>query len=352
METLFEDLVNEIVTDSKNNEIIPETDSAENLPANHKTNYGEANVEKKGGQRRGVWKRIRVRPIDGFETAESQNYGQQYINHIPNVDEKEGKFDKVKQFDSDVTSTAEVITSKVEMETTTPLAEPDPHTEISAVSDIETTSSTTTTESASSTTTTESESILTTEAATEAPIEISSTSIPEDQSNMLTTIRPIESKIEDTTKHIYDQNDALATEHYTETPFYDDNDTERSFTQTQDENREEDQEPQSSNIFSEVKQKLTDLFTIDNDYDYQENNLPLKMQQYTTIERNKSLNQITDDEVDKKSIKPLEAVTESSFHRNLMDSVIYATSTSTEVSHETEICYRGRCIKTDKKLKT
>lgn len=37
------------------------------------------------------------------------------------------------------------------------------------------------------------------------------------------------------------------------------------------------------------------------------------------------------------------------FHKNLMKSVIYATSTSTRVTHDTEICYRGRCIRTDKK---
>lgn len=330
METLFEDLVNEIVSDSKKNEIVHETENSENLPANHKTGLTESNVEKKA-QRRGVWKRIRVRPLDGFETAESQNYGQQYINHIPNVDVKEEQFEKVKQFDLGVTSTMEVITSKVEIESTTPLAELEIHTEVST----------------SSSTTTESESISTTEAVTEAPIEVTTTMIPED---ILTTIRSVESKIEETTKHA----DAQVTEHYTETPFYDDYDTERMFTEAQNENREDDQEPQSSNIFSEVKQKLTDLFTIDSDYDYQENNLPLKMQKYTTIERNKSLNKIQDDESDKKSIKPLEVVTEatSSFHKNLMDSVIYATSTSTEVSHETEICYRGRCIKTDKKLKT
>lgn len=347
METLFEDLVNEIVTDSKKNEIVPETEHLENLPSNHKSNFAEPNIEKKG-PRRGVWKRIRVRPIDGFETAESQNYGHQYINHIPNVDVKEEKFEKVNQFDSGITSTStmEVITNKVEIETTTPLIELEPHTEISVASENESTFSSTTTES---------ESISTTEATTDAPIDISTTIVPDDQSNILTTIRPMESKLEETTKHANDQNDAQVTEHYTETPLYEDYDTERIFTETQNENREDDQEPQSSNIFSEVKQKLTDLFTIDNDYDYQENNLPLKMQQYTTIERNKSLNKISDDEFDKKSEKPLEAaVTEAtfSFHKNLMDSVIYATSTSTEVSHETEICYRGRCIKTDKKLKT
>lgn len=344
METLFEDLVNEIVTDSKKNEVIPDTESASSLP-NHQTNFAESNVEKKG-HRRGVWKRIRVRPLDGFETAESQNYGQQYINHIPSVNAKE---EKIKQFDLPLTTSAyEAVTSKFESETTTPSpTELESHTEVSVVSEVD--------PGTSSSTTTESESTSTTEVATDSPIEISTTVVPDDQ-NILTTTRSTDTKIEDTTKHVFDQNDAQATERVTESPYnYDDYDTERVFTEIQ--NREDDQEPQSSNIFSEVKQKLTDLFTInDNDYDYQENNLPLKMQQYTTIERNKSLlNQISDDEGNKKAAKqPLDVVTEatSSFHKNLMDSVIYATSTSTEVSHETEICYRGRCIKTEKKPKT
>lgn len=345
METLFEDLVNEIVTDSKKNELIPETENAENLPANHKTSFAESNAEKKA-QRRGVWKRIRVRPIDAFETAESQNYGQQYINHIPNVDVKEEKSEKIKHFDLGITSTMEVMTSKNDIETTTPLVELEPQTEVSVVSE---------NDSASTSTTTELEITSTTEAATEAPIEITTTIIPEDHSNILNTVQTIESHLDDTTKHAHDQNDAQVTEYYTETPYYDDYDTERIFTETQHENREDDQEPQSSDIFSEVKQRLTDLFAVNNDYDDQENSLPLRMQQYTKIDRNKSLNKISDDENDKKLTKPLEAVTTeatSSFHKNLMDSVIYATSTSTEVSHETEICYRGRCIKTDKKLKT
>lgn len=346
METLFEDLVNEIVTDNKKNEILPEeTDNSDSVSNNRKTNLVESNTEKKG-HRRGVWKRIRVRPIDGFETAESQNYGQQYINHIPNVDVKE---EKIKQFDFAITTTMEAVTSKVEIETTTttPSTELEQHTEPSAVSENDNTSSSTTTEA---------EIVSTTEAATEAPVEITTIIVPEDQSNILTTVRPVDTKVEETTTHHnHDRNDAVVTERITDLPLYEDYDTERIFTETQSENREDDQEPQSS-IFSEVKQKLTDLFTIDNDYDYQENNLPLKMQQYTTIERNKSFNQIPSDEGDKKPVKSTDEppVTEASslFHKNLMDSVIYATSTSTEVSHETEICYRGRCIKTDKKLKT
>jgi len=36
-----------------------------------------------------------------------------------------------------------------------------------------------------------------------------------------------------------------------------------------------------------------------------------------------------------------------SFHKDLMEHVVYATSTSTKVTSETEICYRGRCIRSE-----
>lgn len=331
METLFEDLVNEIVTDNKKNEILPEeNENLNSLASNRKSTVAESSAEKKG-PRRGVWKRIRVRPHDSFETAESQNYGQQYINHIPNVDVKE---EKIKHFDFGV-ATVETITSKDEIDTT--IVPTDQHTERSAPeNDITSTS-----------TTTESEIISTTEIPTETPVEITTTIVPEDASNILTVLPSLDTKVEDTTTQ-HDQ--APVTERITDAPLYEDYDTDRIFTESHSEDRQDDQESQPS-IFSEVKQKLTDLFSMDSDYDYEENNLRQKMQQYTTIERNKSLNQIPNDESDKKSVKSADAVTEPSslFHKNLMDSVIYATSTSTEVSHETEICYRGRCIKTDKK---
>lgn len=37
--------------------------------------------------RRGVWKRVRVRPADSFETAESQNIGNHFFNNL-SFDEK------------------------------------------------------------------------------------------------------------------------------------------------------------------------------------------------------------------------------------------------------------------------
>lgn len=48
----------------------------------------EPKPEKKG-RRRGVWKRVRVRPVDSFETAESQNIGKQLYNTLLNDNFKE-----------------------------------------------------------------------------------------------------------------------------------------------------------------------------------------------------------------------------------------------------------------------
>lgn len=140
-----------------------------------------------------------------------------------------------------------------------------------------------------------------------------------------------------------------------------------------------DQLPEPTSIMDEVKQKLTELFSFEDDdvvvsttervFKINRNFKRPKAPLYTSIDRNPSANDIAntdkDTEKDVKSspasmkLEPvppvlktiLRPITESSstFHKDLMDSVIYATSTSTEISHETEICYRGRCVKTQKK---
>ena len=45
------------------------------------------NDKKQQQGRRGVWKRVRVRPADSFETAESQNIGNHFFNNL-SFDEK------------------------------------------------------------------------------------------------------------------------------------------------------------------------------------------------------------------------------------------------------------------------
>lgn len=72
--------------------------------------------------------------------------------------------------------------------------------------------------------------------------------------------------------------------------------------------------------------------------------------QYMTIKRQKPpINNNSTENSDNSSLNLSEPNDAIAFHKNLMKSVIYATSTSTRVTHDTEICYRGRCIRTDKK---
>lgn len=47
--------------------------------------------EKKISSRRGVWKKIKVRPADSFETAETQNIGKHLYNAVTDEDKREGE---------------------------------------------------------------------------------------------------------------------------------------------------------------------------------------------------------------------------------------------------------------------
>jgi len=108
-------------------------------------------------------------------------------------------------------------------------------------------------------------------------------------------------------------------------------------------------------IFSEVRQQLHDLFAIDESEDEAVTAalaaVGKRRQEYTSIKR-------------PKLATPTESTTEASngglaattvatpsdkdnFHKDLMEHVVYATSTSTKVTSETEICYRGRCIRSE-----
>lgn len=48
-------------------------------------------TEKKTGARRGVWKRVKVRPADAFETAETQNIGKRLYNSVSDSEKVEGE---------------------------------------------------------------------------------------------------------------------------------------------------------------------------------------------------------------------------------------------------------------------
>lgn len=92
--------------------------------------------EKKTGPRRGVWKRVKVRPADAFETAETQYVGKQLYNSVVDGEKREGE--KSNQFEeeketttakkddieaTEIASTKETPLEHVFSETTTPEAD-------------------------------------------------------------------------------------------------------------------------------------------------------------------------------------------------------------------------------------
>ncbi|XP_015039306.2 mucin-5AC [Drosophila pseudoobscura] len=115
-------------------------------------------------------------------------------------------------------------------------------------------------------------------------------------------------------------------------------------------------------IFSEVKKQLHDLFAIEESEDETVNAalaaVGKRRQEYTSIKRSttpatstdKTTLSSADDELTATTTTATEGASEGSkdnFHKDLMEHVVYATSTSTKVTSETEICYRGRCIRSE-----
>ncbi|XP_055837542.1 mucin-2 [Episyrphus balteatus] len=113
----------------------------------------------------------------------------------------------------------------------------------------------------------------------------------------------------------------------------------------------EDLDTQPS-VFSEVRKQLNELFKPDENEDDEDEEIKDFVQppkyEYKSIHRVRTTSEST-------PISDASALTETPqngnanvFHKNLMESVVYATSTSTkEEAPETEICYRGRCIRSE-----
>lgn len=109
-------------------------------------------------------------------------------------------------------------------------------------------------------------------------------------------------------------------------------------------------------IFSEVKKQLHDLFAIE-ESEGEAVTAALaavgkRRQEYTSIRRTSPVTppETTTLAPTDEAITTEATVAESkkdSFHKDLMEHVVYATSTSTKVTSETEICYRGRCIRSE-----
>lgn len=350
---------------------VNESGAQQNSPS-QKSKFGgsadESNAKpEKKGRRRGVWKRVRVRPVDSFETAESQNIGKQLYNTIigENIKEFGERNNKVGQRISSPSAYAYEETLTFSDDTNESLrGQSDENSdEVQTILPIETTEP-----SRYDATTIENEVVASNEDTTE-PIEkdereLEATStVNYDSDDLTTTVWPFMSS--DDIEKIDKSTEKART---TPTP---------AIEKTPKSDLDQITEPTS--IMDEVKQKLTELFSFDDDdvvvsttervFKINRNFKRPKTPQYTSIDRNPSVNDIVgndDKDISSKDVKSspasmklepvpvlktiLRPITEpSSFHRDLMDSVIYATSTSTEISHETEICYRGRCVKTQKK---
>lgn len=241
--------------------------------------------------RRGKWKKSRIAGGadngENFETAESQNLGPQLYNSL-----YAGKDPKAE------------LELKAAITTTTPMT---------AATEALTTSST-------------AELVTTTAAAPTTPAEYEVTTIktPEATTTMATTLA---------------MSDESATRRMDTAADVDDLDTQPS-------------------IFSEVRQQLHDLFAIDENEDQAVTAalaaVGKRRQDYTSIRRTKPVESATvaatEAPADVLAITTVATPSggkEDNFHKDLMQHVVYATSTSTKVTSETEICYRGRCIRSE-----
>lgn len=384
-----DDDVNEIKTTTK--ATVPETTSARTR---------SDNADKKN-KRRGVWKRVRVRPIDGFETAESQNIGKQIYNTILSDSAKESFEKGVKTnsyqsyeisdenngFVSEKNEDATVVPSPGDLDlgTGAPL-------DLLANGTYKDSTTTEKTETIS----TQAPEVTTFENDDdfETDVTVAPTEMELKVKEVLSSLPPAVNKPSERNSQKEHQTEiSVAVEEdpkWTESPESDSQESDDDVTtvdannnnsddednsNSNDEEREEpaipDQDPQSSLYMDEVRQKLSSLFSFPDEpvptkeLTINKNFKRARGPSYTTIERNRAASAAGNElETDSKAeIKPspmklhpisvektiLHPVTESSFHKDLMDSVVYATSTSTEVSHETEICYRGRCVKSIRK---
>lgn len=252
--------------------------------------------------RRGKWKKSRISPTgtdngENFETAESQNLGPQIFNSLYAASEKSK-------------------TQELEPRATTPLT---PVTEAQTEQLQQTTSS--------------SSPIITTAAAPTTPeeYEVTTAKTP-DASTVATTLAMVS----------------------------DESATRRMDTAVDGDGEAEDLDTQPS-IFSEVRQQLHDLFAIDENDDEAATAalaaVGKRRQEYTSIKRTpRPTPTSTESTTEAPELGGLEGMSlttaathaeQDNFHKDLMEHVVYATSTSTKVTSETEICYRGRCIRSE-----
>lgn len=329
----------------------------------------------KKSKRRGVWKRVRVRPVDSFEAAESQNIGKHLFNSLgENAKDYGNKMDK---------SDSEYPKGPADTYNLLDEFQFDDDAEVQTVLPIETTTKPEEYATTIDMDLNEQVNVTTEPTDTKDERESEATSTINYNSNddePTTVIPPFES-VRNEVKLRSDKSTAILTN----TSYASDDSGDDQEERMENEASGDEAQP-SGSIMDEVKQKLTELFSFDDDdvvvttterifkfnrnFKRPKSTLPL----YTAIDRTPLVNDISTNikDTEKTQIKiktspasmklepvpvlktilrpiPEEQQAPSNFHKDLMDSVIYATSTSTEISHETEICYRGRCVKTQKK---
>lgn len=291
--------------------------------------------------KRGKWKKIRVSPVGGndesFESAESQNLGPQLLNSlqrdtiksqstaIPNT-EATPMFAMTTTMSPPITMSAKLLNEnipKVNLITTTSSVQ------LSAVENIKEEAEEDVAENPTMTTMTvqKKDAFVNSEG---------------DSSRQLSLEDPDNEK-----------DEIMETTTYKE-----------SATRRMDEmDMEEDDLDSQPSLFSEVKKQLHELFSIEDTDDAGVTAaltaVGKRRQDYTNIVRHKyeSANVKKDSmantvvppsTVSPSFDEPMSDAEKKAFHKQLMEHVVYATSQpEVDETSETEICYRGRCIKSE-----
>lgn len=107
-----------------------------------------------------------------------------------------------------------------------------------------------------------------------------------------------------------------------------------------------------SSMFDEVKKSLKDLFGMadEDDIEDKDNDEPASLNDESSTEKGESTTVKDINSQSVTTVAPEDEMSTTITSSDPMGSLVLATSTSRHVSLETEICYRGRCIKTDKKF--
>ncbi|XP_075164857.1 uncharacterized protein LOC142237433 [Haematobia irritans] len=260
--------------------------------------------------RRGKWKKTRIvsgqNNGESFETAESQSLGSQIFNSLNSKEKAQTTVDLMKDW-----------------KTTTPM-----------------------------TTAAEINAMYTSGSTTPMPLgsmeEYGITTYRPEEATFSTTYAPT-TPMSTVVTDDYDMTESTTEHNLMDTNAEEENATRRMDSDTA---MEEDLEIQPS-LFSEVKKQLHELFSIEESDDTAVTAalaaVGKRRQEYTHIKRPKFETTTFAPQPD--FTEPMSVEDKKAFHRELMKHVVYATSAPAkdmpEQTPETEICYRGRCIKSD-----